>query len=140
MKQLPAPMSNDPQIGCNLNPWKNVSTPDSPLAGTLNTANGTDRDPMGRPIDLRLDANECRSADGRFGSDTFDASDIDPAAYPDRRPLESVIATRAGIDPDRVVVTAGADDAIDRICREAITPGDRIRRLLETDCHPKFRI
>lgn len=106
-----------------------VSTPDSPLAGTLNTANGTDRDPMGRPIDLRLDANECRSADGRFGSDTFDASDIDPAAYPDRRPLESVIATRAGIDPDRVVVTAGADDAIDRICREAITPGDRITLL-----------
>ena len=108
-----------------------VSTPDRPAARPVDTATAidTDRDAMGRPIDLRLDANECRSADGRIGADAIGAFDIDPAAYPDRRSLESVIAMRAGIDPDRVVVTAGADDAIDRICREAITPGDRMTLL-----------
>ncbi|MCP4796894.1 MAG: hypothetical protein GY885_12120, partial [Phycisphaeraceae bacterium] len=108
-----------------------VSTLDRPAARPVDTATAidTDRDSMGRPIDLRLDANECRSADGRIAIDAIGAFDIDPAAYPDRRSLESVIAMRAGIDPDRVVVTAGADDAIDRICREAITPGDRMTLL-----------
>ena len=108
-----------------------VSTPRRPVAGPVDatTAIAKNRDAMGRPIDLRLDANECRSTDGRFGAEAFGACDIDPAAYPDRRSLESVIATRAGIDPERVVVTAGADDAIDRVCREAIAPGDRITLL-----------
>ena len=54
---------------------------------------------------------------------------MDLAAYPDRRSLESVIAMRAGIDVGRVVVTAGADDAIDRICREFLAPGAGITLL-----------
>lgn len=37
--------------------------------------------------------------------------------YPDPAPLEAAIAERFGLSPDRVIVTAGADDAIDRTCR-----------------------
>lgn len=37
--------------------------------------------------------------------------------YPDARPLEAALAHRFGITSDRVLVTAGADDAIDRCCR-----------------------
>ena len=108
----------------------NVMTTSAPTR-PLNAGSSTDfdRDAMGRPIDLRLDANECRSNDPGTVVNAPGTSNIDLAAYPDRRPLESVIAVRAGIDPDRVVVTAGADDAIDRICRLAIAPGDRITLL-----------
>lgn len=37
--------------------------------------------------------------------------------YSDASALEAVIADRIGVSPERVVVTAGADEALDRICR-----------------------
>jgi histidinol-phosphate aminotransferase len=108
-----------------------ISTPIRPVPATMRSASAIepDRDAAGRPIDLRLDANECSSTDDRSGPDVVGASRIDLARYPDRRSLESVIASRSGIDPDRVLVTAGADDAIDRICRDALASGDRITLL-----------
>ena len=108
-----------------------ISTPIRPVAATMPSASAIepDRDAAGRPIDLRLDANECSSTDDCPGPDVLGASRIDLARYPDRRSLESVIASRSGIDPDRVLVTAGADDAIDRICRDALASGDRITLL-----------
>lgn len=44
------------------------------------------------------------------------------ARYPDARALDALIAARFGIEPDRVIVTAGADDALDRACRAVLTP------------------
>lgn len=46
--------------------------------------------------------------------------------YPDSRPLEAQLAARLGIGADRVLVTAGADDAIDRCCRAFLGEGRRI--------------
>ena len=43
--------------------------------------------------------------------------------YPDARPLEAALAERFGVTPDRVLVTAGADDAIDRCCRTFLGTG-----------------
>ena len=43
--------------------------------------------------------------------------------YPDARPLEAALAERFGVTPDRVLVTAGADDAIDRSCRTFLGAG-----------------
>jgi histidinol-phosphate aminotransferase len=43
--------------------------------------------------------------------------------YPDTEPLERVLAARFGVGAERVLVTAGADDAIDRICRARLRPG-----------------
>ena len=65
------------------------------------------------PIDLRLDANECRAL-----ISATELGDCGPLnRYPDRRVLEEMIAQRHGLSPDEVVVTNGGDDAIDRICR-----------------------
>jgi histidinol-phosphate aminotransferase len=46
--------------------------------------------------------------------------------YPDARPLECEIAERLGLDPERVVVTAGADEALDRVFRAYLAPGRRL--------------
>jgi len=37
--------------------------------------------------------------------------------YPDATAVETALAVRVGVRPERVVVTAGADEALDRICR-----------------------
>ena len=44
-------------------------------------------------------------------------------AYPDAAPLEAVLAARLGVCAPQVLVSAGADDAIDRICRAVLCPG-----------------
>ncbi len=43
--------------------------------------------------------------------------------YPDTSALEATLAHRVGVAAERVVVTAGADDAIDRACRSYLGPG-----------------
>jgi histidinol-phosphate aminotransferase len=53
--------------------------------------------------------------------------EIDPdrlARYPDQSALEAQIAVSFDIDPSRVVITNGGDDAIDRVCRVVLNPGD----------------
>ena len=42
--------------------------------------------------------------------------------YPDATAVETALAARMGVSPDRVVVTAGADEALDRICRAHAGP------------------
>lgn len=43
--------------------------------------------------------------------------------YPDLSQLEARLAARVGVAPERVIVTAGADDAIDRVCRAYLGGG-----------------
>lgn len=43
--------------------------------------------------------------------------------YPEAGPLEAELAGEWGLDPDQVLVTAGADDALERICRALLAPG-----------------
>jgi len=43
--------------------------------------------------------------------------------YADASALEATLAGRVGVAPDRVIVTAGADEAIDRACRAYLRPG-----------------
>jgi histidinol-phosphate aminotransferase len=45
--------------------------------------------------------------------------------YPDYREIESAIAGRLGVDSERVLITNGADDALERIVRCAAFPGRR---------------
>jgi histidinol-phosphate aminotransferase len=74
-------------------------------------------------IDLHLDANEgpCPSPElmdamGRVMPESI-------RRYPDASALEARIAERWAVDPTRVVVTNGGDDAIDRVCRAVLEPG-----------------
>ena len=79
------------------------------------------------PIDLRLDANE--------GRPIVDLSALCLATepdslrrYPDSSGLRAMLAEAWDLTADRVLVTAGADDAIDRACR-AFLPLRHIPRL-----------
>jgi histidinol-phosphate aminotransferase len=78
------------------------------------------------PTDLRLDGTR----GGEFAAslaETLASLDVTAwSRYPDAAPLESAIAERLGVDPARVVVTAGADEALDRACRALLAPGRRL--------------
>lgn len=79
--------------------------------------------PVDSRIDLRLDGNE-----GVLPPPALldVVSELGPRAlrdYPHATDLEAVLAKRFDVDPRRVVVTAGADDALDRCCRAGVGPG-----------------
>jgi histidinol-phosphate aminotransferase len=63
----------------------------------------------GVSADLRLDGNE-------------GAGPEEERRYPDAQPLEERLAGTLDVDPRRVLVTAGGDEAIDRICRSYLNP------------------
>lgn len=46
--------------------------------------------------------------------------------YPSARQFESELAHRFGIRPEKVIVTAGADESLDRACRAFLTQGDEL--------------
>ncbi len=73
-------------------------------------------------LDLRLDGNEgpARPAAVREALAALDPECV--RRYPDASVLESLLATRHGVDPARVLVTAGADEALDRACRAFLGP------------------
>lgn len=73
-------------------------------------------------VDLVLDANEGAASGGLAALfPGFCAEDL--RRYPSAGELEGALADMHGIDAERVVVTNGADDAIDRVCRVALEPG-----------------
>lgn len=75
----------------------------------------------GAPVDLALDANEGATPEMDWlGAVTLD----DVRRYPSAVGLEGRLAALHGIDPSRVVVTAGADDGLNRACRAVLGPGD----------------
>ena len=65
---------------------------------------------------LRLNANEGRPClPPQVFADLIDSEVL--RRYPDSAPLEAALAARMGLPSDRVIATAGADDAIDRAIR-----------------------
>lgn len=79
------------------------------------------------PLDLLLDGIGGLPTDPSF----FDAlSDADPSAlvqsYPAAAGLQAAWAARLGVSPDRLIVTCGGDDALDRACRALLAPGRSI--------------
>jgi len=72
---------------------------------------------------LRLDANEGPCPDADALSLLASAPGESLRRYPDAGGLERAIAARWGVAAERVVVTNGGDDAIDRLCRCVLEPG-----------------
>ncbi|NDD29875.1 MAG: aminotransferase class I/II-fold pyridoxal phosphate-dependent enzyme, partial [Proteobacteria bacterium] len=75
------------------------------------------------PIDVRLDGNEGAQPSREVLAALSEPTPDLLRRYPDAALLESRIAARHGVDSDRVMVTAGADEALDRACRALLGPG-----------------
>ncbi|MGE5361669.1 MAG: pyridoxal phosphate-dependent aminotransferase, partial [Bacteroidales bacterium] len=88
----------------------------------------------GAPIDLPLDGNEGPIAALDLSAVLGDAPTL-VNRYPSARRLQEQWAARLGIEPTRVRVTAGADEALDRIIRTFVGPG---REMLATE--PSFEM
>lgn len=82
--------------------------------------------PVGRgSASLLLDANEGAGASEAV-REIMARVDLERIRrYPDAGVLESMLAVRIGVDPERVVVTAGGDDAIHRVCTMTLDPGSQ---------------
>jgi histidinol-phosphate aminotransferase len=81
------------------------------------------RPQVARPGVLRLDSNEGVSSSRELLAELASADVALLRRYPDVAPLEHALAAMLGVDAERVIVTAGADEAIDRICRAYLEPG-----------------
>jgi len=70
---------------------------------------------------LRLDANEGAAPP----LELLQLEDVvrDLQRYPNAAELEALLAERSGVAAEQVVVTAGADDALQRICLALLEPG-----------------
>ncbi len=78
------------------------------------------------PVDLRLDGNEGPAPDPALLS-WLTTNDPELARrYPLAQALTDKIAARYHVSPSQVIVTAGADDAIDRCCRAFLCEGREI--------------
>jgi histidinol-phosphate aminotransferase len=78
------------------------------------------------PIDLRLDANEGSLPSPNVLDAVLEAGVSEVRTYPNPDALEATLAGRLGIAAERVLVTAGADDGIERAMRSVLAPGREI--------------
>lgn len=80
--------------------------------------------PVGRgSARLLLDANE-GAAPGEAVRQVLSRVDLERVRrYPEAAALEALLAERVGVEPERVVVTAGGDDAIHRVCAMTLDSG-----------------
>jgi histidinol-phosphate aminotransferase len=76
-------------------------------------------------ITLRLDSNEGCAPEGLLQR-LLDSPPSLLSRYPNAAALEERLAARLGVNAGRLLVTAGADDALDRICRAVLAPGRNI--------------
>jgi histidinol-phosphate aminotransferase len=72
---------------------------------------------------LRLDRNEGLLPSRDALAELAQADPDLLRRYPDVSELTAVLAARCNVSPERMLVTAGADDAIDRVCRAFLRPG-----------------
>ncbi|MEM1348947.1 MAG: TIGR01548 family HAD-type hydrolase [Myxococcota bacterium] len=78
------------------------------------------------PTDILLAGNEGVRPPAHL---TQVLADLDPEVlrrYPSAAAVEGALASRFGLGASRVLVTAGADDALDRCCRAMLSPERRL--------------
>src|SRR5215475_14303772 len=81
----------------------------------------------GPAIDLRLDMNESTTGcSPRVLAKLNSISAKTLALYPRRESGEKLVADFLGVDPRQVLLTNGADEGIDLLCRAYLNPGDAI--------------
>lgn len=97
----------------------------APVSGPVNRigAEAAYRRPPGRAARLQLDGNEGAHPPVALIDALRAAGPEVLRRYPDASAVERVLAARAGVAPEQVLVTAGADEALDRCCRGYLAPG-----------------
>ncbi|MGQ0704517.1 MAG: pyridoxal phosphate-dependent aminotransferase [Gemmatimonadales bacterium] len=98
-----------------------VLTPSNPVA--TQASYSVPRPPF--PIDLHLDGNEGPPPPPSLLARAVRDGEV-LRRYPSTKEFEAKLARRAGVAPDRMLVTAGADDALDRLCRTMLAGGREI--------------
>lgn len=78
------------------------------------------------PIDLKLDANEGEAPPAVLFQRLLELGPDIMRRYPSAVELQDALAGRLGLDSAQVILTAGADDALDRLCRAVLQPGKRL--------------
>jgi histidinol-phosphate aminotransferase len=89
----------------------------------IDPASAYDQPVRGDPGMLRLDRNEGLLPSSAALAELAQADPELLRRYPDVTELAALLAARWGVAPERVIVTAGADEAIDRVCRAFLAPG-----------------
>ncbi len=78
------------------------------------------------PVDLPLHGNEGATPEVDLLEALTKADIAAVRRYPSAAPLEAALAQRYHLEPDQVLVTAGADDALDRAFRTFLWPGREV--------------
>ena len=91
------------------------------LEQQLNGAYAVPRHPA--PASLRLDSNEGQAPSQALVTRALTGALDGLNQYPDCAQLEVSLAAEFGVSPNQVLLTAGADDAIQRVCRAWLEPG-----------------
>lgn len=89
----------------------------------------------GAPIDLKLDANEGQAPSEDVLQRILEVGPDVMRRYPDASALQDLLSKAYGVATEQVIISAGADDSLDRLCRAMLAPG---RRLLVTN--PSFEM
>ncbi len=83
--------------------------------------------PLGDRSGLRLDFNENTLACSPRVREALAAiSTADLTRYPERAPIEALVAEHHGLNPDQVLLTNGVDEAIHVLCQTYLNPGDAL--------------
>src|SRR5258708_30239119 len=84
--------------------------------------------PVGSPsADLRLDLNESTTGCSPRVLAKLNSMDARTLAlYPPREPGEKLTADFLGVQPSQLLLTNGADEGIDLLCRAYLDAGDEI--------------
>jgi len=89
--------------------------------------------------DLRLDLNEnTTGCSPRVLAKMRSLSGKKMALYPPREPGEKLVAEFMGLKPEQVMLTNGADEGIDLLCRAYVETGDEV--LFSTPGFPMYEI
>ena len=78
------------------------------------------------PVDLKLDSNEGKALPETLLMSLKEITTEQLCRYPKPTALESDLAQRLGIESNRVLLTAGGDEGLLRMCRAFLGPGRNI--------------
>jgi histidinol-phosphate aminotransferase len=89
--------------------------------------------PLGGRDGLRLDFNENTvGCSPRVLARLRELTSEELARYPEREPVEAVVAACLGVEPHELLLTNGVDEAIHLLCETFLEPGDEVLIVVPT--------